>query len=237
MNPITLDCLNKKEVIPVKNLTTKNRPINPMIYEKTRDGEMWYDIYSRLVKERILFISGEDGINSEDAVAISATLLFLDHQSKTKDISIYINSPGGSTDGLFTIYDTMQAIKAPIKTICMGEACSAAALLLGAGTKGKRFAFENATIMVHEVQVSGMAGTGSEIKREAARVEKLNEKIIETISVHTGQPIEKVKNDLKFDYYLTAKEAIEYGLIDGIVTKTKILPKITPKKVQGRRKV
>src|SRR6266581_88985 len=113
-----------------------------MIYEKTRDGEMWYDIFSRLVKERIVFISGEDGIDSEEAVAISATLLYLNHQSKTKPISIYINSPGGSTEGLFTIYDTMQTIDAPIKTVCMGEACSAAAVLLAAGTKGKRFAFE-----------------------------------------------------------------------------------------------
>ncbi len=208
-----------------------------MIYEKTRDGEMWYDIFSRLVKERIVFISGEDGIDSEEAVAISATLLYLNHQSKTKPISIYINSPGGSTEGLFTIYDTMQTIDAPIKTVCMGEACSAAAVLLAAGTKGKRFAFENATIMVHEVQVSGMAGNGSEIKREAARVERLNEKIIQTMAIHCGQSVEKVKDDVKYDYYLTAQEAIEYGLIDGIVKKTKTLPQIvTSKKVQGKRK-
>src|SRR6266581_858406 len=171
-----------------------------MIYEKTRDGEMWYDIFSRLVKERIVFISGEDGIDSEEAVAISATLLYLNHQSKTKPISIYINS--------------------------------AAAVLLAAGTKGKRFAFENATIMVHEVQVSGMAGNGSEIKREAARVERLNEKIIQTMAIHCGQSVEKVKDDVKYDYYLTAQEAIEYGLIDGIVKKTKTLPQIvTSKKV------
>src|ERR1700748_36279 len=111
----------------MKNITTKNRP-GGMIYEKTRDGEMWYDVYSRLVKERVVFLSGEEGINSDDATALSATLLYLDHQNKTKPISIYINSPGGSvSDGLFTIYDTMQYIKAPIKTVCMGEACSAGA--------------------------------------------------------------------------------------------------------------
>ena len=118
----------------------------------------------------------------------------------------------------------------------MGEACSAAALLLAAGTKGKRFSFENATIMIHEVQVSGMSGNGSEIKREAARVERLNEKLIQTISIHTGQPFEKVKEDVKHDFYLTAEQAKEYGLIDGIVQKTKIVPSIVKKKAQVKQK-
>jgi ATP-dependent Clp protease protease subunit len=208
-----------------------------MIYEKTRDGEMWYDVYSRLVKERVVFLSGEEGINSDDATALSATLLYLDHQSKTKPISIYINSPGGSvSDGLFTIYDTMQYIKAPIKTVCMGEACSAGAVLLAAGTKGMRLAFENSTIMIHQLQVSGISGTQSEIERETARCKRVNDKILQTIAAHSGQSIEKVKDDVKHDFYLTAEEAIEYGLIDGLVKKSKILPKITPKKVQGRRK-
>jgi ATP-dependent Clp protease, protease subunit len=206
-----------------------------MIYEKTRDGEMWYDVYSRLVKERVVFLSGEEGINSDDATALSATLLYLDHQSKTKPISIYINSPGGSvSDGLFTIYDTMQYIKAPIKTVCMGEACSAGAVLLTAGTKGMRLAFENSTIMIHELQISGMSGTASEIEREGERVKRLNNKILQTVAIHSGQSLEKVKADVKHDFYLTAQEAVAYGLIDGIVKKSKSLP---VEKVVGRRKV
>lgn len=208
-----------------------------MIYEKTRDGEMWYDVYSRLVKDRVVFLSGEEGINSDDATALSATLLYLNHQNKTKDISIYINSPGGSvSDGLFTIYDTMQFIEAPIKTVCMGEACSAGAVLLAAGTKGKRLAFENSTIMIHELQIGGMSGTASEIERESERVKRLNHKIIQTIAIHTGQSVEKVKSDVKNDFYLTAEEAVKYGLIDGLVKKSKKLPSIV-QKVQGKRKV
>jgi len=206
-----------------------------MIYEKTRDGEQWYDVYSRLVKERVVFLSGEEGINSDDATALSATLLYLDHQSKTKPISIYINSPGGSvSDGLFTIYDTMQYIKAPIKTVCMGEACSAGAVLLGAGTKGMRLAFENSTIMIHQLQVSGISGTQMEIERETARCKRMNDKILQTIAVHTGQSLEKVKEDTKHDFYMTAEEAIKYGLIDGLVKKSKTLP---ISKVVGKKKV
>lgn len=222
----------------MKNITTKNRPSGIMIYEKTRDGEMWYDVYSRLVKERVVFLSGEEGINSDDATALSATLLYLDHQSKTKPISIYINSPGGSvSDGLFTIYDTMQFIKAPIKTVCMGEACSAGAVLLAAGTKGMRLAFENSTIMIHQIQVSGMSGTGSEIAREAERVRRLNDKILQTIAIHSGQSFEKVKNDTQHDFYLTAEEAVAYGLIDGLVKKSKVLPNLVSQKATGKRKV
>lgn len=208
----------------------------PMIYEKTRDGEVWYDVFSRLVKERIVFLSGEEGISSDDAVALSATLLYLNHQSKTKPISIYINSPGGSvSDGLYTIYDTMQSLQAPIKTVCMGEACSAAAVLLAAGTKGMRLAFENASIMIHELQIGGMSGTGSEIERESLRMKHLNEKIIKTIAIHSGQSFEKVKEDVKYDHYMTAQQALEYGLIDGIVKKCKSIPNL-PMKVTGKRK-
>lgn len=211
--------------------------MHPMIYEKTRDGEVLYDVFSRLVKDRIVFLSGEEGICCDDAVTISATLLFLDHQSKTKPISIYINSPGGTvTDGLYTIYDTMQSITAPIKTVCMGQACSAAAVLLGAGSKGMRFAFENAEIMIHELQVGGHdGGTASEVLRESHRVKRLNDKIIQTIADHCGQKFEKVKADVEHDFFMSAQEALEYGLIDGIVKKTKSLPSL-PQKVTGKRK-
>jgi ATP-dependent Clp protease, protease subunit len=223
-----------KEDNLMKNITTKNRPSSIMIYEKTRDGEMWYDVYSRLVKERVVFLSGEDGINSDDATALSATLLYLDHQSKTKPISIYINSPGGSvSDGLLTIYDTMQYISAPIKTVCMGEACSAGAVLLGAGTKGMRLAFENSTIMLHQLQISGIGGTQMEVERETERCKNLNNKILKIVALHTGQTLEKVKEDTKHDFYMTAEEAIAYGLIDGLVKKSKTLPM---KKVANKKK-
>ena len=203
----------------------KTKAINPMIYEKTRDGEFLYDVFSRLVKDRIIFLAEE--VDEELATTITATLLFLDHQSKTKDISIYINSPGGDVNGLFTIYDTMQYIKSPIKTVCIGEASSAAAVILAAGTPGKRFAFENSSLMIHEIQIGGMSGTGTEIQKEAVRIARLNEKIIKTVALHCGQPYEKVKDDCKEDKFMTAEEALEYGLIDGIVKRTKALPKVT----------
>lgn len=209
----------------------KNKAINPMIFEKTKDGEFLYDVYSRLIKDRIIFLADE--VDEELATTITATLLFLDHQSKTKDISIYINSPGGDVRGLFTIYDTMQWIKSPIKTMCIGEASSAAAVILSAGSPGKRFAFENSEIMIHELQVGGMSGTSTEIEKETLRVKRLNEKIIKTMAVHSGQPYEKVKLDCKEDKFMTAEEALEYGLIDCIVKPTKLLPKLNV----GQRKV
>jgi len=208
-----------------------------MIYEKTRDGEVLYDVFSRLIKDRIVFLSGSEGIDCETAVTTSATLLFLDHQSKTKPISIYINSPGGTvTDGLYTIYDTMQSIQAPIKTVCMGQACSAAAVILGAGTKGMRYAFENAEIMIHQLQIGGgeQYKPASEVIKESARIKRLNDKILKTIADHSGQSFEKVKNDVTDDFYMTAQEALEYGLIDGLIKKTKTVS--TPKKVMGRRR-
>lgn len=217
---------------------TKPKAINPMIYEKTRDGEFLYDVYSRLIKDRIIFLAEE--VDEELATTITATLLFLDHQNKTKDIEIYVNSPGGDVNGLFTIYDTMQYIKSPIKTVCIGQASSAAAVILAAGTPGKRFAFENSEIMIHEIQVGGMSGNGTEIEKEAARVKKLNEKVLKTVAIHCGQPYEKVKADCREDKYLTAQEAVEYGLIDGIVKRTKSLPKLVEEKVvkakQGKTK-
>lgn len=205
----------------MKNIKTK--AINPMIFEKTRDGEFLYDVFSRLVKDRIIFLAEE--VDEELATTITATLLFLDHQNSTKDISIYVNSPGGDVTGLFTIYDTMQYIKSPIKTVCIGEASSAAAVILAAGTPGKRFAFENSSLMIHEIQIGGMSGTGTEIEKESARVKRLNEKIIKTVALHCNQSYEKVKADCVADLHMTAQEALEYGLIDGIVKRTKPLPK------------
>jgi ATP-dependent Clp protease protease subunit len=197
--------------------------IHPMIYEKTRDGEMLYDVFSRLIKDRVVFLSDE--ITGEVGTTIAATLLFLDNQSSTKEISLYVNSPGGTVcDGLFTIYDTMQYIKAPIKTVCIGEACSAAAVLLSAGTPGKRYAFPNATIMIHEIQIGELSGTGTHIEKEAKRIKVLNDKILSTVAKHCSQTLEKVKSDCKEDFYLTAEEALAYGLIDSIVKPNKPIP-------------
>ena len=150
------------------------------ISEKTQRGETFYDVYSRLAKDRILFLSpayGKTSIDGEVATTLTAALLFLDMQNSKKEIQIFINSPGGTVaNGLFTIYDTMQYIKSPIKTVCIGQAYSAASLILGAGTKGKRKAYENAEIMIHEVQ-AGFSGSAAETERESKRIKRLNSKL------------------------------------------------------------
>ncbi len=211
-----------------KNLPAKGN-IHPMIYEKTRDGEMLYDVFSRLVKDRIVFLAEE--ITADVGTTISATLLFLDSQNSNKDISLYINSPGGSVcDGLYTIYDTMQFIKSPIRTVNIGESYSAAAVLLAAGTKGKRLAFANSNTMIHQVQVGDLSGPASEIEEESKRVKLLNTRIMTTIARHTGQTLNKVKSDCLEDFYLTAEEALEYGLIDTIIKPHKLLPPLKDKK-------
>ena len=207
----------------------KHKNINPLIFEKTKDGEVIYDIYSRLVKDRIIFLAEE--VTADTATIISATLLFLDHQNHDKDISLYINSPGGTVhDGLFTIYDTMQFIKAPVKTVCIGEAYSAAAVILCAGEKGKRGAFPNANIMIHQVQIHELDGSGSQIEKESKRIKKLNDKIFTTIARHTGNSVTKVKRDCEEDFFLTSEEALEYGLIDAIVQPQKELPELVSRK-------
>ncbi len=213
-----------------KNLPTKEN-ITPMVYEKTRDGEALYDIFSRLVKDRIVFLAEE--ITAEVGTTIAATLLFLDKQNSTQDISLYINSPGGSVcDGLYTIYDTMQFIKSPIKTVNIGEAYSAAAVLLSAGSKGKRLAFANSNTMIHQVQVGDLSGPASEIKEESKRIDLLNNRIMTTIARHSGQTFSKVKSDCMEDLYLTAEEALEYGIIDKIIKPHKLLPDLVVKKAK-----
>ena len=192
--------------------------ITPLIFEKTRDGEILYDVYSRLVKNRIIFLSEE--IDSEVGTTIAATLLWLDYQ-KSKDISLYINTNGGTiSDGLFTIYDTMQYIKSDIQTVCIGEAYSAGAVLLAAGTQGKRKAFENAEIMIHEVQ-SELFGASSELEKQGRRIKKMGASLYEIMARHTGQTLEKIKADCQEEKYLTAKEALEYGIIDKVIMPSK----------------
>ncbi|MGD6793157.1 ATP-dependent Clp endopeptidase proteolytic subunit ClpP [Metabacillus indicus] len=186
----------------------------PYVIESSGRGERSYDIYSRLLKDRIIMIGDE--INDQTANVTVAQLLFLAAEDPEKDISIYINSPGGSITAGFSIFDTMQYIKPDVRTICTGMAASFGALLLLAGTKGKRFALPNSEIMIHQ-PLGGARGQAAEIEISARRILKLREHINEIIAERTGQPIEKVARDSDRDYYLSAAEAKEYGIIDEII--------------------
>jgi ATP-dependent Clp protease protease subunit len=188
----------------------------PYVIEKSSHGERSYDIYSRLLKDRIVIIGDE--INDQVANSVIAQLLFLEADNPNKDISIYINSPGGSTTAGFAIFDTMEHIKPDINTICIGMAASFGALLLLGGTKGKRYALPNSEIMIHQ-PLGGVRGQATEIEISARRILKLKEHINEMIAERTGQPFEKVAKDTDRDYFMSAKEALEYGIIDKIITK------------------
>lgn len=186
----------------------------PMVIEQTGRGERSYDIYSRLLKERIIFLSGE--VTDEMADLIVAQLLFLESEGPDKDISLYINSPGGSVTAGLAIYDTMQYIKSDVSTICIGRAASMGAFLLAAGEKGKRYALPNADIMIHQ-PLGGTQGQASDIKIQAEKILKIRELLVKILSEKTGQPIEKISLDTDRDYYLDANEAVEYGIIDEVI--------------------
>ncbi len=186
----------------------------PMVVEQTNRGERSYDIYSRLLKERIIFLGGE--VNDVTADLVVAQLLFLESEDPEKDIQIYINSPGGSVSAGFAIYDTMQYIKPDVSTICIGRAASMGAFLLAAGTKGKRFALPNSDIMIHQ-PLGGAQGQASDIKIQAEKIIQIRERINKILSERTGQPLDKITNDTDRDYYMTAEEAVAYGIIDEVV--------------------
>ena len=190
----------------------------PYVIEQTSKGERSYDIFSRLLKDRIIFLS--EDVNSASASLVVAQLLFLESEDPDKDISLYINSPGGSiTDGM-AIVDTMNYIKCPVSTICVGMAASMGAVLLASGTKGKRFATPNAEILIHQPLISGgLAGQTTEIKIHADHMVKTREKLNKILSERTGQPLEVINRDTERDNYMTAQEALEYGLIDGIIDR------------------
>ncbi|KPJ57520.1 hypothetical protein AMJ49_00070 [Parcubacteria bacterium DG_74_2] len=192
--------------------------IIPVVIEKTQYGEKAYDIYSRLLKDRIIFLGGP--IIDPVANSVIAQLLFLAAQDPKKDIQLYINSPGGVLTSALAIYDTMQYVKCPISTVCVGLAASGAAVLLAAGTKRKRFALPNSEILLHQVAVSGVSGEAVEIEIAAKQIVKLKNKINQILAKHTAQPLEKIEKDTDRDYYLSAKEAKEYRLIDEVI-KTK----------------
>ncbi|EEM71370.1 ATP-dependent Clp protease proteolytic subunit [Bacillus thuringiensis serovar andalousiensis BGSC 4AW1] len=188
----------------------------PYVVEQTKLGERSYDIYSRLLKDRIVIIGSE--INDQVASSVVAQLLFLEAEDAEKDIFLYINSPGGSTTAGFAILDTMNLIKPDVQTLCMGFAASFGALLLLSGTKGKRFALPNSEIMIHQ-PLGGAQGQATEIEITAKRILKLKHDINKMIAEKTGQPIERVAHDTERDYFMTAEEAKAYGIVDDVVAK------------------
>ena len=190
----------------------------PTVLEKTKYGEKAYDIYSRLLKERIIFLAGP--ITDNLANSVIAQMLFLASQDPKKDIQLYINTPGGSVTSGLAIYDTMQYIKCPVDTICFGLAGSMGAVLLAAGEKGKRFALPNTEVLLHQV-AGGASGEAVEIEITARQIIKIRNKLNKIIAKHTGQPLEKVEKDTDRDFYLSAEEAKEYGIIDQIIRNKK----------------
>ena len=188
----------------------------PMVVEQTNRGERSYDIYSRLLKDRIIFASGE--VNDTMADLIVAQLLFLESEDPNKDIQLYINSPGGSVSAGFAIYDTMNYIKPDVSTICIGMAASMGAFLLASGAKGKRFALPNSDIMIHQPS-GGAQGQASDIQINAEKILKIRKKLNEILAERTGQDLEKIERDTDRDYWLSSEEAKDYGLIDKVIEK------------------
>lgn len=197
-----------------KNTEPRDQILIPTVIEKSAMGERAYDIYSRLLKDRIVFL----GTPIDDNVAniIIAQLLFLESENQDKEITMYVNSPGGSVTAGMAIYDTMQYLKCDVRTICIGMAASMGAVLLAAGKKGKRFALPNAEVMIHQV-MGGMEGQAADIKVRAERILRIKDRINEILAKHTGQPVKKIDKDSDRDYFMTADEAKSYGLIDKVI--------------------
>jgi len=201
---------------------SKNEPnmtLVPMVVEQTNRGERAYDIYSRLLRDNIIFI----GTPIDDNVAnlVTAQLLFLAAEDPEKDIWIYINSPGGVVTAGMAIYDTMQFIKPDVSTTCIGHAASIAAVLLAAGTAGKRFALPNARVLIHQPSMSGLSGQATDIEIHAREILRIRSSLNEIMAKHTGQPLEKVERDVERDFWMDAQQAREYGIVDEIIFKHK----------------
>jgi ATP-dependent Clp protease, protease subunit len=191
----------------------------PIVVEQTSRGERAYDIYSRLLKDRIIFI-GED-VHDGMANTIIAQMLFLESEDPDKDINVYINSPGGVVTAGLAIYDTMQYIKPDIATICMGQASSMGALLLAAGAKNKRYALPHSRIMIHQ-PLGGFQGQATDIAIQAKEIMKVKENIHNILVNHTGQPLDKIRNDTERDFFMSSQDALEYGIIDKVITKREL---------------
>ncbi len=186
----------------------------PMVVEQTARGERAYDIYSRLLKDRIIFVVGE--IEQHMANLIVAQLLFLESENPNKDISLYINSPGGSVTAALAVYDTMQFIKSSVSTLCIGQAASAGALLLASGAEGKRFCLPHSTVMIHQV-LGGFQGQGTDIQIHAREIQRISNALNQILAKHTGKPFKEVEQDTNRDNFMTPEQAMEYGLVDGVL--------------------
>lgn len=191
----------------------------PMVVEQTGRGERSYDIFSRLLKDRIIMLSGE--VNDVTANLVVAQLLFLESEDPDKDIYLYINSPGGSITSGMAIYDTMQYIKCDVSTICIGMAASMGAFLLSSGQKGKRFALPNSEIMIHQ-PLGGFQGQATDIDIHAKRILKIKQNLNKILSENTGKPLDKIESDVERDYFMEAKDAAEYGLVDKVITRNEV---------------
>ena len=189
----------------------------PMVVEQTNRGERAFDIYSRLLKDNIIFL----GTPIDDNVAnvVTAQFLFLEAEDPEKDIHLYINSPGGAISAGMAIYDTMQYIRPNVSTICIGQAASMGALLLSAGTPGKRFALPNSRILIHQPSMSGLAGQATDIDIHAKEILRLRESMNGILAKHTGQPMERIEKDVERDYIMTASQAKDYGIVDQVITR------------------
>ena len=199
------------------NPTIENNYLVPTVIEQSGRGERAFDIYSRLLKERIIFLVGP--VNDQTANLVVAQLLFLESENPDKDIYFYINSPGGSVTAGMSIYDTMKFIKPDVQTLCLGQAASMGAFLLSAGTKGKRFALPNSRVMIHQPLISGgLGGQASDIEIHARELLKLKEKLNQMLAEHTGKPLEQIERDTDRDNFMSAQEAADYGLIDKVIT-------------------
>ena len=199
------------------NHSVHNSYLIPTVIEKSQYGERAYDIYSRLLKERIVFLGGP--IADAMANTVIAQLLFLENEDEKRDIKLYINSPGGSVAATLAIYDTMQYVKPDVSTICIGMAASGAALLLAAGAKGKRFALPNAEVLIHQVMAGGIEGQASEIEISARHILKLKDRLNQILAKHTAKPLAQVEKDTDRDFYMDTEEAKKYGLIDEIIKR------------------
>ncbi|MFM2323283.1 MAG: ATP-dependent Clp endopeptidase proteolytic subunit ClpP [Pseudomonadota bacterium] len=195
-------------------LDTQALGLIPMVVEQSGRGERSYDIYSRLLKERVVFLVGP--VNDQTANLVVAQLLFLESENPDKDISLYINSPGGSVSAGMAIYDTMQFIKPDVSTLCMGMAASMGAFLLSSGTKGKRFSLPNSRVMIHQ-PLGGAQGQATDIEIHAREILRLRKDLNQILSENTGQPLEKIERDTERDYFMAAHEAKEYGLVDRVI--------------------
>lgn len=195
----------------------------PMVVEQTGRGERAYDIYSRLLKDRIIFVGGP--VDDHMANLVIAQLLFLELEDPDKDVNLYINSPGGSVSAGLAIYDTMQHIKPDVSTVCVGLAASIAAVLLTGGTKGKRFGLPNARVMIHQPSMHGLSGPATDLEINVREVVAIRQRLEEILAKHTGQPLERVKRDADRDFYMSPGEAKEYGLIDEVLNPKKAAAK------------